>query len=114
MADMKLAQDKQQFAEWRTQRKHKENIPEDLWQLAFRHISELGISKTAQEFRLNGARLVQKAVQAGILPSRNKKRKTVPQKKTAFQEISLSNIFIPPVLNTGLVLERPDGMRIRI
>lgn len=114
MIDMKLAQDKQQFAEWRTQRKHKENIPEDLWQLVFSHIPELGVSKTAQEFRLNSARLLNKAVRAGILPSKNKKKKTIPQEKTAFQEISLNNMFVPPILNTGLVLERPDGMRVRI
>jgi hypothetical protein len=114
MADMKLDQDKQQFAEWRTQRKHKENIPEDLWQSVFSHISELGISRVAREFHLNSERLRIKALQAGIIQPKQKRQKTDQLEKVAFQEISLQNTFMPPMPSSGLVLERPDGMRVRI
>ena len=111
MADLKLDQDKQQFAEWRTQRKHRESIPEDLWQRACSHIPELGISRVAREFHLNADRLRMKALHARIILP---KRKSAAPQKTAFQEITLSNMFVPPAPNSGLVLERPDGMRVRI
>jgi hypothetical protein len=111
MANMKLEQDKQQFAEWRTQRKHKENIPEDLWQRAFSHIPEVGISRVAREFKINGERLRIKALHAGIILP---KKKPVQSKKAAFQEITLSHMFASPIPGAGLVLERPDGMRVRI
>jgi len=39
MTDMKLDQDKQRFAEWRSQRRHRQPIPEDLWRIACNHIS---------------------------------------------------------------------------
>ena len=114
MADMNLDQDKQRFAEWRTHRKHKQNIPEDLWKLAFNHIPALGITRVAREFQLNGKRLSDRAIRMGILRPKQKGRKTTQPEKVAFQEISLNNVFIPPIPNTGLVLERPDGMRVRI
>ena len=114
MAHIKLDQDKQRFSEWRTQRKHRQLIPEDLWQLACNHIPALGITRVAREFRLNITRLREKALQAGILCSKQKKQKIAQPEKVAFQEISLNTMFVPPILNTGLVLERPDGMRVRI
>jgi hypothetical protein len=111
MADMKLEQDKQLFAEWRAQRKHRESIPEDLWQRASSHIPELGISRVASEFHLNADRLRMKALHAGItLP----KRKSAAPKKEVFQEIPLNSMFALPISCAGLIIERPDGMRVRI
>ena len=112
MANITLDQDKQRFAEWRSQPQQRQPIPDELWRLACNHISTLGISRVAREFRLNDTKLREKAVQAGIVLSRRGKRKVARPKKLAFQEISLGRMFAPPI--PGVVLERPDGMRVRI
>ena len=112
MTSTTLDQDKQRFAEWRSQPKQRQPIPDELWRLACNHISTLGISRVAREFRLNDTKLREKAVQAGIILSRRGKRKVARPKKLAFQEISLGRMFAPPI--PSLVLERPDGMRVRI
>ena len=114
MTDMTLDQDKQRFAEWRSQRKGRQNIPEDLWRLACNHISTLGITRVAREFRLNDTKLRARALQAGIALSRLEKQKIPQPKKVAFQEISLNRIFAPSIPSPSLVLERSDGMRVRI
>jgi|SRR5437867_6517787 len=112
MANISLDQDKQRFAEWRSQGQQRQPIPDELWRLACNHISTLGISRVAREFRLNDTKLREKAVQAGIVLSRRGKRKTPRSKRVAFQELSLDRMFAPPI--PSLVLERPDGMRVRI
>jgi hypothetical protein len=66
----------------------------------------------AREFRLNDTKLRKKAVQAGIVLARRGKRKNPRSKRVAFQEISLDRMFAPPI--PSLILERPDGMRVRI
>src|SRR6059036_1892443 len=112
MADMTLEQDKQRFVEWRAQRHLRQPIPDELWRVACTHISTLGISRVAREFRLNDTKLREKAVQAGIVLSRRGKRKTPRSKRVAFQELSLDRMFVPAT--PSIVLERPDGMRVRI
>jgi hypothetical protein len=67
MTKMNLNQDKQRFAEWRAQRKHRQPLPENLWQLSCNHIPTLGITRVAREFRLNITKLRMKALQAGII-----------------------------------------------
>jgi hypothetical protein len=114
MTDTNFNQDKQRFVEWRSSRKHRESIPEDLWRRAYNHIPALGITRVARAFRLDIRKLRDKAVQAGVIPVKHRHQTTPQSEKTAFQEISLNNMFMPPILNTGLVLERPDGMRVRI
>jgi hypothetical protein len=89
-------------------------MPENLWQLACNNIPALGITRVAREFRLNITRLRMKALQAGIIRSKQKRQKTEQPEKVAFQEISLNNMFVPPIPISGLVLERPDGLRVRI
>ncbi len=61
MASMTLDQDKQRFAEWRSQRQQRQPIPDELWHLACNHISTLGITRVAREFRLNDTKLREKA-----------------------------------------------------
>ena len=95
MASMTLDQDKQRFAEWRSQRQQRQPIPDGLWRVACNHISTLGISRVAREFRLNDTKLREKAVQAGIVLSRRGKRKTPRSKRVAFQELSLDRMFAP-------------------
>jgi hypothetical protein len=114
MADMTLDQDKHRFAEWRSQRKGRQNIPEVLWRLACNHISTLGITRVAREFRLNDTKLRARALQAGIPLSRLGKQKIPQPMKVAFQEISLNRMFAPSIPSRSLVLERPDGIRVRI
>jgi hypothetical protein len=112
MAKMTLDQDKQRFAEWRSQRQRRQPIPDKLWRVACNHISTLGITRVAREFRLNDTKLREKAIQAGIVLARRGKQEIARPKKVAFQEISLDRMFVPPT--PSLVLERPDGMRVRI
>ena len=112
MANMNLDEDKQRFAAWRSQRQRRQPIPDELWRLACNHISTLGITRVAREFRLNNTKLREKAIQAGIVLARRGKQEIARPKKVAFQEISLDRMFVPPT--PSLVLERPDGMRVRI
>lgn len=114
MADMTLDQDKRRFAEWRSRRNGRENIPEDLWRLACRHIPSLGITRVAREFRLNDTQLREKAREGVTLARLGKQNSAQPGERVAFQEISLSPVFVPPIPNPSLILERPDGMRVRI
>ena len=114
MANMTLDQDKQRFAVWRSQRKGRQTIPEDLWRLACNHIPALGITRVSREFRLNDTKLRKKALQAGFTLSRLGKQRISTPNKTAFQEISLNRMFAPPIASPSLILERPDGTRVRI
>ena len=114
MANMTLDQDKQRFAVWRSQRKGRQTIPENLWRLACNHISTLGITRVAREFRLNDTKLRKKALQAGIILSRLGKQRISKPDKVAFQEIALNRMFVPPIVSPSLILERPDGTRVRI
>ena len=114
MTDMKLDQDKQRFAEWRSQRRHREPIPEELWRISCNHISSLGITRVAREFHLNDTKLRKKAIHAGIVPSRVGKQEVARSEKVTFQELSLDRMLMPAISGLSLVLERPDGMRVRI
>jgi hypothetical protein len=114
MTNMTLDQDKRRFAEWRSQRQRRQPIPEDLWRIACNHISALGITRVAREFRLNDTKLRNKAIQAGIAFSRLGKQEITRPKKVTFQEISLDRMLMPAISGVSLVLERPDGMRVRI
>lgn len=114
MAAMNLDQDKQRFAEWRSRRKGREIIPEGLWEIACKHIPSLGITRVAREFHLNDNKLREKAQREGINTARPRKQKSMQPEKVAFQEILLNRTFFPPVPCPGLILERPDGMRVRI
>lgn len=113
MTDMSFTQDKQRFAEWRSRRKHREAIPEDLLSRACNHIPTLGITRVARELRLDIRRLRDKAVQAGIVNVKKEHRKT-SFPGAVFQEIPLQKVFLPPMPISGLILERPDGLRVRI
>ena len=114
MANTTLDKDKQRFAEWKSQRQHRQPIPDELWRVACNHISTLGITRVAREFRLNDNKLREKAIQAGLILSRLGKQEIPRPKRGTFQEISLERMFVPPIPVPSLVLERPDGMRVRI
>ena len=114
MTNMTLNQDKQRFAEWRSQRRSRQRIPDALWHIACNHISTLGITRVAREFRLNDTKLREKAVQASIALAKRGKRQIAQPENVTFQEVTLDRMFIPPASSPSIVMERPDGMRIRI
>jgi hypothetical protein len=114
MTNTTLNQDKQRFAEWRSQRQSRQPIPDALWHLACNHISALGITRVAREFRLNDTKLREKAIQAGIILAKLGKRQIARSENVAFQEVTFDRMFIPAVSSPSIVMERPDGMRMRI
>ena len=115
MARTTLEKDKQRFAEWRSQRRRCQPIPDELWRTAFEHIPTLGLNRVAQEFHLRASRLREKAAQAGIVQPKRRNHTVARKPEMAFQELPLAGLdrmFPPPPF--GVVLERPDGMRLRI
>ncbi len=114
MAKRSLEKDKERFAEWRSQKHGREAIPDELWRIASEHVPTLGLSGVAQEFRLNFGRLREKAQQLGIGLSKPRRARVVDAPQVAFQEVPLNGIFVTPHSGPSLVLERPDGMRVRI
>jgi hypothetical protein len=114
MLNTKLDQDKKRFAEWRAHRKHRQPIPEDLWQIACTHIPTLGITRVSKEFRLEIRKLRDKAVHAGIISEKQRHQTASLSKTGTFQEVSLNNVFLPPMYSHGLTVESPNGIRVRI
>lgn len=114
MVKMTLEKDKQRFAEWRSQRRRCRPIPDELWRTAFEHIPALGLNRVAQEFHLSFSRLREKAQQAGVCLPKPRSHTVERQSEVAFQELSLDRMLLTPPSGLCLVLERPDGMRLRI
>ena len=115
MAKTTLEKDKQRFARWRSQRRRCQPIPDDLWRTAFKHIPALSVNRVAQEFHLSASRLREKAVEAGIAQPYSGGHGVARKPEMAFQELSLATVeHLFPPSPSGVVLERPDGMRLRI
>lgn len=113
MAKRSLEEDKERFAEWRSRKQGRERIPDELWQIASGHIPTLGLNRVAQEFRLDFVRLRERAKQFGIGFSR-KRGDSAAATEVAFQELRLNGMLPAPHSVPCLVLERPDGIRVRI
>jgi hypothetical protein len=114
MATRNLEKDKARFAEWRRQKQGREPIPEELWQIAAGHIGGLSVNRVSREFRLSFSRLREKAQEFGLeLPKAGRKR-VASTTEVAFQELPLKGMFAAPHCVPCLVLERPDGIRVRI
>ena len=114
MARTTLEKDKQRFAEWRSQRRRCQPIPDELWRTAFEHIPGLGLNRVAQEFHLSFGRLRDKAQQAGVSLPKPRRGSVVRESEVAFQELPLDRMLLTPPSGLCLVLERPDGLRVRI
>ena len=115
MVTRSLEEDKQRFAEWRRQKDGGGRIPNDLWQRACAHIATLGLKSVAQEFRLDLSRLREKAEHLGVALPKSRRDKLASTTEVAFQELSLNGVLgAPPHGVPCLVLERPDGIRVRI
>ena len=114
MAKRILEKDKERFAEWRAQKQGGERIPDELWQIASGHIATLGLNRVAQEFHLDFARLREKARQFGVALPKVRRDRVAGATEVAFQELPLNGMLAAPHAVPCLVLERPDGMRVRI
>jgi hypothetical protein len=113
MAKRSLEEDKERFVEWRSRKRGRERIPDELWQMASAHIPALGLNRVAQEFHLDFVRLRERAKQFGIGLPRKRRARTAAT-EVAFQELRLNGMLAAPHSVPCLVLERPDGIRVRI
>ena len=111
MATRSLEKDKARFVEWRKKKHGREPIPDELWQIASAHIPTSSLNRVAREFGLNFSRLQEKAQQFGI---GSRKTGLAGATEIAFQELPLNGMFVAPHAVPCLVLERPDGIRVRI
>ena len=115
MATRSLEEDKERFAEWRKQKHGRGRIPDELWQMASAHIPMLGLNSVAQEFGLDFSRLREKAQHFAIALPKTRRDQFASATEVAFQELSLDGVFGGrPHSVPCLVLERPDGIRVRI
>jgi hypothetical protein len=114
MATKNLERDKARFAEWRRQRQGREPIPEELWRIAAAHIGGMSVNRVSREFHLSFSRLQEKAQEFGIESSRGKRKRVRNGSEVAFQELPLNAMLAAPASVPCLLLERPDGMRVRI
>ena len=114
MATRSLEKDKQRFAEWRRQKHGRERIPDELWRMASGHIGTLSLNRVAQEFGLDFVRLREKAQQFGVSSPKIRRDRVAGGSEVAFQELPLNGMFVAPHSVQCLVLERGDGIRVRI
>ncbi len=114
MAMRDLEKDKAQFAEWRRQKQGRERIPEQLWRIAAAHIGKMSVNRVSREFRLSFSTLREKAQEFGIKLPRAGRKRVAGETEVAFQELPLRGMFAAPASLPCLLLERPDGMRVRI
>jgi hypothetical protein len=115
MTTRSLEEDKERFAEWRRQKQRGGRIRNELWEIACAHIATLGLNRVAQEFRLDLSRLREKAERFGVALPKSRRDKLASTTEVAFQELSLTGVLgAPPHAVPCLVLERPDGIRVRI
>ncbi len=94
-----------QFERWRKDRRRGTRIPEDLWQAAADVGRQVGVSKTAQELRLDYytlRRRTESALDARPAPKASEGR---------FLEIPLGAPAIPECV---LEIEDPRGIRLRV
>lgn len=115
MATRSLEEDKQRFAEWRREKHGGGRIPNELWQMAAAHIPTLGLNRVAQEFRLELSRLRERAQHFGEACRKASRDPLAGATEVAFQELRLDGVLgAPSHALPCVVLERPDGIRVRI
>ncbi len=109
----RLSEVRRQFERWRKSCRRGTRIPEDLWQAAAEVGREVGVSKTAQELRLDYYALRRRA--ESVLEERPAARETRPARATppegGFFEIP---VCAPPNPECVLEIEDPRGARLRV
>ena len=114
MATRNLEEDKARFAEWRRQKQGREPIPEELWRVAVAHLGGLSVNRVSREFRLSFSTLREKAQEFGVKLPKARRRRVAGAPKVVFQELPWRGMLAAPTSVPCLLLERPDGMRVRI
>jgi hypothetical protein len=114
MAKTSLEKDKERFAEWRAHKQAGERSPDELWKMASLNIPTLGLNRVAQEFHLDFARLREKAKQFGVVWPEARRNSVAAATGMTFQELPLNGMLAAAHSVPCLVLERPDGLRLRI
>ncbi len=102
----RLSDVRRQFERWRKGRRRGTRIPEDLWQAAADVVRQVGVSKTAQELRLDYytlRRRTESALEARPAPK--------APSEGRFLEIPLGAPAIPECV---LEIEDPRGIRLRV
>jgi hypothetical protein len=115
----RLAEDKRRLTQWRKRKRPGERIPERFWQAALSYQGELPLYRISREFSLDYKRL--KKLTAG-LPACCPKVETGLELAGRFVEAPWLGIAVGPdglghsagEDGPNLVLERPDGNRLRI
>lgn len=75
----------------------------------------MSVNRVSREFHLSFTRLREKAQEFGIeLSGSRRKRVRERADRVAFQELPLKAMLAAPASVPCLLLERPDGMRVRI
>jgi hypothetical protein len=108
--DKDVEQTKQRLQEWRKNKKHREPIPEELWQLAVELSSRFGISQVARELKLNFMALKKRVT------GKTGQRKIEIDKGDSFVEIKMLPGESPVPVNSSCVMEltRVDGSNLKI
>jgi len=108
--DRGVEQVKQRLLEWRKNKKHREPIPEELWQLAAELSSRFGISPVARELRLNFMALKKRVT------GKTDHRKAEIDKGDSFVEIKMlpGESHIPVNGSCVMELTRTDGANLKI
>ena len=108
--DKDVEQAKQRLHEWRKNKKHREPIPEELWQLAAELSTRFGISQVARELRLNFMALKKRVT------GKADHRKAEVDKGDSFVEIKMlpEESHIPVNSSCVMELTRRDGANLKI
>lgn len=105
------------FVQWRSRKKKRERIPEQLWREAIDLLEHYGISQVTRTLRLSGSDL-NKRRRITTRSRRAKVSKTKDTRKdTAFVEFdpqAVSQALGRDTTASWLELQRPDGLRLRI
>jgi hypothetical protein len=72
------------------------------------------VNRVSREFHLSFTRLREKAEEFGIVLAKARRKRVGGAREVAFQELPLNAMFAEPASAPCVVLERPDGIRIRI
>jgi hypothetical protein len=106
--DLELA--KQKIQKWRLTSKHKERIPEELWQLAVSLTSTYRIGRVARELRLNFSALKNR------LDVDSKAESGIIDKSDSFVEVKVlpENGVLPMSSACVMELTRVDGANLKI
>ena len=105
------------FEQWRSSKKKRERIPEQLWQEAIDLLNRYGISQVTRTLRLSGSDLnKRRGMTARARRAKLTKTKDT-RRDTAFVEIDPQAVAQSSERNattSWLELQRPDGLRLRI